>query len=130
MSRAPAPGAIAPLSPDPSTPRPRDRPPRGAVVVLHGLGGEEDSRQAARWFMLAARKGHTAAQTMLGLLMLDGIGVRRSTVAGLMWLSIAKQRRKSDTEILALHDQAYAAASEKERSQATALAEEWISNPK
>ncbi len=103
---------------------------RLAEMYLHGLGGEENSRQAVRWFMLAARKGHTAAQTMLGLLMLDGIGVRRSTVAGLMWLSIAKQRRKSDTEILALHEQAYAAANEKERSQATALAEEWISNPK
>jgi TPR repeat protein len=103
---------------------------RLAQMYLDGQGGEENTRQAARWYMLAARKGHTAAQIMLGRLMLEGTGVRRSTVSGLMWLSIARQKRKSDIEIQSLHEQAFAAANEMERSQATALADEWISNPK
>ena len=103
---------------------------RLAQMYLEGQGGEENTRQAARWFNLAARKSHTAAQVVLGHLMLEGIGVRRSTVSGLMWLSIAQQRNKSDEGIRALYEQAYAAASEKERGMATALADEWISDPK
>ncbi|HSG96341.1 MAG TPA: tetratricopeptide repeat protein [Afifellaceae bacterium] len=101
---------------------------RLADMYLNGQGGEENSRLAARWFMLAARKDHVGAQVMLGHLMLEGLGVRRSTVSGLMWLSIAQRRRKSDEGIRALLEQAYAAANEMERSEATALAEDWISN--
>lgn len=99
---------------------------RLAEMYLNGQGGEENARQAARWYKLAARKGHTGAQAMFGHLMLDGIGVRRNTVRGLMWLSIAQQRRQSDAAIQSLHEQAFAAASETERSTAMAMAEDWI----
>ena len=99
---------------------------RLANMYLSGQGGDESARQAARWYKLAADKGHAAAQTMLGRLMLEGIGVRRDTVNGLMWLSIARQKRQSDAAIQSLHEQAFAAASETERSTAMAMAQAWI----
>jgi TPR repeat protein len=99
---------------------------RLADMYLHGQGGDENTRLAARWYKLAAGKGHVGAQAMLGRLMLEGIGVRRSTVSGLMWLSIARQKRQSDADIQSLHEQAFAAASETERSAAMAMAQDWI----
>ena len=57
---------------------------RLAEMYLNGQGGEKNARQAARWFKLAARKGHAGAQAMFGRLMLEGTGVRRNTVKGLM----------------------------------------------
>ncbi|MDH3195127.1 MAG: sel1 repeat family protein, partial [Hyphomicrobiales bacterium] len=99
---------------------------RLASMYLAGQGGDESARQAARWYKLAAAKGHAGAQARLGQLLLEGTGVRRDTVAGLMWLSIARQRRPSDPEIQLLHEQAFAAASETERRRAMGLAKEWI----
>ena len=99
---------------------------RLADMYLSGQGGDENTRQAARWYKLAAGKGHVGAQAMLGQLMLEGIGVRRSTVNGLMWLSIARQRRQSDTDIQLRHEQAFASASETERTKAMAMAQDWI----
>ena len=99
---------------------------RLAEMYLNGQGGEKNARQAARWYKLAARKGHAGAQAMLGRLMLEGTGVRRNTVEGLMWLSIAWQTRQSDADIRSLHEQAFAAASETERNTAMAMAQDWI----
>jgi len=99
---------------------------RLANMYLSGQGGDENARQAARWYKLAAGKGHAGAQTMLGRLMLEGIGVRRNTVNGLMWLSIARQKRQSDADIQSLHEQAFASASETERSRAVTMAQDWI----
>ena len=95
-------------------------------MYLSGQGGDENARQAARWYKLAARKGHTGAQAMLGRLMLEGIGVRRSTVNGLMWLSIARQRRESDSGIQSLHERAFEAASEADRIKARGMAKDWM----
>ncbi len=97
-----------------------------ADMYLNGQGGEKNARQAARWYKLAAGKGHAGAQAKLGQLMLEGVGVRRNTVKGLMWLSIARQKPQPDAAIQALHEQAFAAASEAERSTALALAQDWI----
>jgi TPR repeat protein len=99
---------------------------RLAEMYLSGQGGEENARLAARWYKLAAGKGYARAQAMFGQLMLDGVGVRRSTVRGLMWLSIARQKRPSDAGIQARYDEAFAAASEAERSRANALAVDWL----
>jgi TPR repeat protein len=99
---------------------------RLANMYLSGQGGDENTRQAARWYKLAAGKNHAWAQAMLGQLMLEGIGVRRSTVKGLMWLSIARQSRPSDPDIQLRHEQAFAAASETERSKAMAMAQDWL----
>lgn len=100
---------------------------RLAGMYLSGQGGDESARQAARWYKLAANKGHLGAQVMLGRLMLEGIGDKPNTVHGLMWLSIARQSRPSDAEIRTLHEQAFAAASEMERARARAMAQDWIS---
>ncbi len=97
-----------------------------AEMYLNGRGGKENARQAVRWYKLAAGKGHTAAQAMFGQLMLEGIGVRRNTVKGLMWLSIARQRPRPELDLQLRHEQAFAAASEAERSTAMALAQDWI----
>ena len=99
---------------------------RLAEMYLSGQGGDENAVLAARWYKLAARKGHVPAQAMFGRLLLQGIGVRRNTVYGLMWLSIAKQKRKSDAEIRLHQEQAFSAASEMERSMAMELVQDWF----
>ena len=49
--------------------------------------------QSARWFSLAARKGHCPAQAQLGDLLFNGIdGIAAQPVEGLMWLNIAHDR--------------------------------------
>src|SRR5690606_18034049 len=49
--------------------------------------------QSARWFALAARKGHCPAQAQLGDLVFKGAdGIAAQPVEGLMWLTIARQR--------------------------------------
>jgi len=46
--------------------------------------------QSARWFSLAARKGHCPAQAQLGGLLFNGAeGLEAQPVEGLMWLAIA-----------------------------------------
>lgn len=61
-----------------------------------GLLYQEDSSlgesaiQSARWFSLAARKGHCLAQAHLGDLLFNGAeGIEPHAVDGLMWLNIA-----------------------------------------
>lgn len=98
-----------------------------ASMYLSGEGGEEDARQAVRWFKLAARKGHAAAQAELGRLLYEGVGVEQSPVKGLMWLTIARLNGHGDPVIEAQHDQAYSAANDDQRRTATALAEDWMS---
>ncbi|MHA6692872.1 tetratricopeptide repeat protein [Devosia sp. A449] len=49
--------------------------------------------QSARWFSLAARKGHCPAQAHLGDMLFNGVdGIEAQPVEGLMWLAIAQQR--------------------------------------
>ncbi|MGV8830462.1 MAG: tetratricopeptide repeat protein [Devosia sp.] len=49
--------------------------------------------QSARWFSLAARKGHCPAQAQLGELLFNGVeGLEAQPVEGLMWLTIAHER--------------------------------------
>lgn len=98
-----------------------------ASMFLAGQGGEQDARQAVRWFKLAARKGHPAAQAELGRLLYEGIGVERSQVKGLMWLTIARLNGHNDPVIQAQHEQAFSAANDDQRRTATALAQDWMS---
>jgi uncharacterized protein len=97
-----------------------------ATMFLLGEGGEQNARQAARWFKLAARKGHVGAQAEFGHMLYEGIGVERRPVEGLMWLSIAQLSSPGDPGIQALHEQAFSTANEEERRQAIGLAEAWI----
>ena len=49
--------------------------------------------QSARWFSLAARKGHALAQARLGDLLFNGIaGLEPQPAEGLMWLMLAHDR--------------------------------------
>jgi TPR repeat protein len=97
-----------------------------ASMFLEGAGGDQNTRQAARWFKLAARKGHVGAQAEFGHMLYEGIGMERRPVEGLMWLSIARLTNPGDPTIQARHEQAFSTASEDQRRQAMALAEEWI----
>ena len=95
-----------------------------ARLYLDGTGVEADPRQAARWFNLAAEKGHAPAQALLGQLLIDGQGVPKQRARGLMWLSLAREAAKGrkDDWIVALYDKAWSAASEDDRMTALAQA--------
>ena len=97
-----------------------------AGMYLAGQGGDRDQRQAARWYKLAAEKGHPGAQAQLGRLMLEGVGVQKNPVKGLMWLTIAQFGARGDPTIQAAHEQAFSGAEEAQRRTAIALAEDWI----
>lgn len=97
-----------------------------AGMYLAGEGGEKSARQAARWFKLAARKGHVGAQAEFGYLLYEGIGVGRRPVEGLMWLSVARLSNPGDPLVQARHEQAFSAADEDDRREAMAMAEAWL----
>jgi TPR repeat protein len=99
-----------------------------ASMFLNGEGGDQNVRQAARWFKLAARKGHVGAQAEFGHMLFEGIGMDRRPIEGLMWLSIARLMSPGDPVVQARHEQAFSTASEEQRRQAMAMAETWISH--
>ncbi|MCJ2143122.1 tetratricopeptide repeat protein [Methylobacterium sp. E-066] len=92
-----------------------------ARLYLDGTGVEADPRQAARWFNLAAEKGHHPAQALLGDMLLNGLGgVPIQRVKGLMWLSLAREgaEGRKDDWIVALYEKNWAAANEDDRAEA------------
>ena len=91
-------------------------------MILLGEGGAADPRQAARWFNLAAEKGHAGAQAMLGSMLFE----RGQTVRGLSMMTAALGRAPAqDREwIRHLQEEAFAVASEADRRTAMVLAEE------
>jgi uncharacterized protein len=100
-----------------------------ARLYLEGTGVEKDSRQAARWFNLAAEKGHHASQALLGHLLINGQGVPRQRAKGLMWLTLAREASadaSKDQWIVSLYDQAFAASDDGDRKLALALLEQYI----
>jgi TPR repeat protein len=99
-----------------------------ASMFLSGQGGDQSIRQAARWFKLAARKGHVGAQAEFGHMLFEGIGMERRPVEGLMWLSIARLLSPGDPVIQARHEQAFSTADEEQRRQAMAMAETWVAH--
>ena len=91
-----------------------------------GIGGDLNIRQAARWYKLSARKGHARAQAEFGMLLLQGEGIARNPVEGLMWLSLASRQAEDNASILDLHQQAFLNAPEDERQTAVAMADKWL----
>jgi hypothetical protein len=90
---------------------------------------DRDTVQAARWLTLAARKGHTGAQALLGQLLFSGDGeLQKRPLMGLMWLTIARAHCQTpeDDWIREMQEQAFSVAAEPERRQAVRLAQEWI----
>jgi TPR repeat protein len=55
---------------------------------LYLSGALDDSRKAARWFELAATKGHCRAEVALGDTLSQGQAVPRQAARGLMWLTL------------------------------------------
>jgi len=96
-----------------------------ARLYLDGTGVETDPRQAARWFNLAAEKGHRPAQALLGNLLVNGVGVPRQPVKGLTWLALARggATGPKDGWIVDLYEKAWASASEADRADATEQAQ-------
>jgi uncharacterized protein len=68
-------------------------------MLLDGVGGVKDVRQAVRWLKLAADKDHYRAQALLGMTLFSGQGLPRQAPRGLMYLSIAKSNAKEDKSI-------------------------------
>ncbi|WP_246329459.1 tetratricopeptide repeat protein [Chthonobacter rhizosphaerae] len=101
-------------------------------MFLDGIGGERDPRQAARWFLLAARKGQVDAQARLGSMLFNGEDIEPNPVHGLMWLTIALKHSRAtgrDEEFVRLeHEKAFAVASEDVRRKATRLADQWLAD--
>jgi TPR repeat protein len=95
------------------------------VMWLDGSAGRPDPVRAARWLNLAAEKGHPNAQAVLGRMLFLGESMPRQPWRGLMWLQLARQNAKGEATVWVkeLHDRAYAAASEDERSMARQHAE-------
>ena len=83
--------------------------------------------QSARWFSLAARKGHCPAQAQLGDMLFNGMeGIEAQPVEGLMWLVIAQQRCVMTADagwITDMLNRAVAKASLEQQADALALAE-------
>lgn len=85
---------------------------RGRTLIMHAASyfGDADAQyrvgllyldpqelgpnplQSARWFSLAARKGHPGAQARLGDILVHGYGIEAQPAEGLMWLNIAYRR--------------------------------------
>jgi uncharacterized protein len=99
-----------------------------ARLYLEGTGVDKDSRLAARWFNLAAEKGHHASQALLGHLLINGQGVPRQRAKGLMWLTLAREASdsKKDIWIATLYEEAFAVSGETDRKLALALLEQYI----
>jgi TPR repeat protein len=98
-----------------------------ARLYLDGTGVDRDPRQAARWFNLAAEKGHHPAQALLGQLLVTGEGVPRQRARGLMWLTLAKESPEAKQEpwINSLYSEALQTATDNDRRTATAFLEEF-----
>lgn len=96
-------------------------------MLLKGQGGGADPRQAARWLQLAARKGHSGAEALLGYLLFDGarIALRAEPVKGLAMLTRAlRQATPADQEwIRPLQEEAFSLSSEDTRRTALAYAQ-------
>src|SRR3954468_13559475 len=98
-----------------------------ARLYLDGAGVPRDPRQAARWFNLAAEKGHHPAQAQLGQLLVKGEVVPRQRARGLMWLTIANEAcdPTRDAWIPPLYSEAFEGSSEADRRTALAYVEQF-----
>jgi len=99
-----------------------------ARLYMEGTGVEKDARMAARWFNLAAEKGHHPSQALLGHLLINGQGVPRQRAKGLMWLTLARESADPVKEkwISELYDQAFTASGETDRKFAIVLLEQYM----
>ena len=87
-----------------------------------------DVHEAARWFQVAASKGHCRAQAALGDILFRGQAVPRQAARGLMWLTLGRDCAGTDEPwVKPLYDNAFRHASDDERAMALVYLKEWIS---
>jgi TPR repeat protein len=83
--------------------------------------------QSARWYALAARKGHVGAQANLGNLLFNGEGgVEANPVEGLMWLTVASRHAAGTIDqawIDEMLNSAMSIATPEQRAQAVEMAD-------
>lgn len=93
-------------------------------MLLSGEGGDRNAVQAARWFQLAAKKGNTNAQAMLGNMLFQA----GKTVRGLALLTAAFERcQPQDCPwIRDLQEQAFSIAGEADRRNAVVLSSDLV----
>ena len=60
------------------------------VMYYHGQGVTKDSKEANKWYRLAAEQGNTKAQTNLGVSYLVGKGVPQDSEAARKWMKLSK----------------------------------------
>ncbi|MEN3930983.1 tetratricopeptide repeat protein [Microvirga sp. W0021] len=101
-----------------------------ARLYIDGNGCSRDPRQAARWLNLAAEKGHYPSQALLGHLLVNGTGVPKERVKGLMWLSVAYSEADPvrDQWIVDLYERALSGASASEQQAALEKADTYRTN--
>jgi len=86
-----------------------------------------DPHQAARWFQLAATKGHCRAEIALGDMLFQGQAVPRQAARGLMWLTLGRDCAGPDESwAKPLYDSAFQGASDDERALALVYLEDWL----
>jgi uncharacterized protein len=96
-------------------------------LYLDRNSGVRDPRQAAKWLGLAARKGQYQAQALLGALLFKGDELSRQAALGLFWLTLAKDGARSDeTWIAETYSNAFAQATDNERTLAYKYLENWL----
>ena len=94
---------------------------------LYLEGAPSDPHQAARWFQLAATKGHCRAEAVLGDMLFQGQKVPRQAARGLMWLTLSKDCAGAEEAwVKPLYDNAFHRASDDERALAFVYLEGWL----
>jgi uncharacterized protein len=94
---------------------------------LYLSGTQGDSGQAARWFQLAATKGHCRAEVALGDMLFQGQAVPRQAARGLMWMTLGRDCAGPDeTWVKPLYDSAFKRASAEERAMALVYLLNWL----
>jgi TPR repeat protein len=90
-------------------------------------GVPSDVHEAARWFLLAANKGHCRAEVALGDILFRGQQGPRQAARGLMWLTLGRDCAGSDQPwIKPLYDDAFRTASDDERAMALVYLRNWM----
>jgi TPR repeat protein len=98
----------------------------GRLYLDHNAGAR-DPRQAVKWLGLAARKGQSEAQALLGAMFFKGDEVARQAALGLFWLTLAKDGAgPQEAWITETYANAVAQATDDERALAYKYLESWL----
>src|SRR6202163_250503 len=96
-------------------------------LYLDRNAGTRDPRQAAKWLGLSAKKGQYQAQALLGAMLFKGDDLSRQAALGLFWLTLAKDGARPDEAWIAeTYSNAFAQASDSERTMAYKYLENWL----